>query len=1814
MYTDNSLAYAIDEYPASTAFSAKSIIPGTVGVPYQMDTAVKFSAVDVEVPFIYDDRQVRTIKLDGGLEFKKAFKKGDDITSWFTNAPSGLKFSVYADTEQYDKSVSVYVSGTPEKMSTDSIFYRIPKDVLSFSGTVNKGTVAEKTYSHENFAPKDGVDVSVENRSNYSIYGLSVEKPETLYVRGPASSDIETVSATINLTDNLCFKVSRDAGFDISSWFKNVWASNPSGKSDQFTYTLATAVVNGSSTFKFNVSGLQGENGMGGAALFAIEIPSSFLQDTTGAELPSNYNYKVAVSTSYSDIAEEYARIYLATPQLRIISTDRDFYAVMGYQYNEFTVTYRLENGAFNKNEIDLNQVYYSWANESLIKTNTKPNYGYNSMWSLQGSVYHKEWAEKLIRETPTGTYDVDKALGLKVVDVTDDQITVKYYGIVLNDYFSTGINRTEEPLYLTIPGTYIIGSTSDGVTSLDPITIHYEEPVISFAPYGFYANDDIRRQEISELETKVKGEATPKSEYYDNEHMYARLSYDLSGVVGQDLSEYSYDINNNYEGNRRNHEYHYYAFAPLNFDIVKDSSLTPYEEGDDVTDLFFNKIGVSNDGSTKEHNIGITWKIVKKVKDSYGNLTLDKMNASLGGSKKLLSHDVKDRYIYIVAAKGIPNFYTEYTEDENENAKIEVTYSYADFYRYCRYEASKNYVERTQVDVSPSAIKSAIAPSYELTSDMTEYTNRITLSYPRYNFFSLYIPFRDWEYRVNSATYPYTVISGYMKDTPLEQYYDETKVLTTLGYPTINDQIPIYINGNIGLNKHFGELVNTNYFATRASDNSDYSDKNYRIYLGEIMGGYFYKKTMIYYFDPRVYSYSTGRQYTGVSLTFYDGYSTFNDQYKLILSGKLERGNLNSQLNAADTYALLSNGNFYFGNVNFAKNSDSAQGNTNENLVRETYRNNQTVYVGFRPSGTVYSGRKGSYAVKYVDLLNMYSSLSLWFNTNMFKTISPNKFGFTFTALDDKSQPFDFYQVDDYNYLSPKYDFSLPCWLKVTPFDPYYSTWDSGNETLQTIDDAHSSPGLITSGNIDFRAVVDVPVHISGISGISKTPVIMAIKLQNTTFNTDRLYSYQTVSDWFTPQLPEGLEADIFSYDSREISIRLSGTPSKNIDVEKTNFQITIPAYYNNLNEDLSVYTKESSYEFKAFTVSATGSIEGFVNKELKNSSFELKLSDSLRFMPSLYGQDLTSWFDPISGVTFKGGSVTSSGFTIIASGKPKNATAINNLTVRIPFSAIYNSNFSSDTAYTISDLKCTVYDNAKASLLEKVDVYHLGGVGLDSANAYIFTVNLTNAVFDLLSVGTDVSSWFGSSAKPGFKYVLQKYVHQGDKTAYIAVYGTPDKLYADASINIVIPSSALYNYSDSLTVDTKGSLYKEINQQASIVGDGVTIHKYRNNNFYQDFTIELTGGPGFIAISKGYNVSSWFDTILRGDVTYKVLNAVNNTDKRITIRMTTTQATATSYDSAKPYTITIPSVALIYESDPISVDVKGGTMRFDNYAQPSLKSSFYVIEGKYPESGLGLVHDPDDFDEYIFWWYTAVTNTNRSKHRSWIYPKDIDDMKKPYSFLFTFDNIKYVGHTDNRKYGYAARYQSYGYLTNDSNAKDEGQYRWARPWTMTYISNGPDGAGNYAGTFPRFGEENYAYWNDLPEVFIKPRSLWQSIMSTDTGMHIPSMIELWVHTFGTAARYIYNCSDRTQVSNKTGLDNLFQVELAEKSFQVVIFKKNKCQYKSCNLFKDRHGTKSGYVDVDFRVPVTDLGGNKVWVWARYGNVSHIRLGHNMY
>lgn len=1860
---DNELTYDIAEYPGTTRFSQKSVLPGTVGVPYQMDTTVVFNSVDAEVPLKYDDRPLRSIGLEGGLEFNKAFKAGDDITSWFTNAPAGLVFSVYKDTAQYDKSLMVLVSGTAEAVSNEEIDYTIPADVLAFTGVVNAGASEERSYSHRPYVPEKGVTVSSENRSNYAIRGISVKDPETLFVSGPASDEINAVTAQVVFADdNLRFKESRNAGFDISSWFKNVWANNQKGRSDQFKYTLETPIVNGSNGFTFKVSGFQGDAGMQGAGLIFLEVPSNLLQDISGAELPASYNFKVAVSTSYGDVAEEYARLFLANPTLKIISEDTDFW-VTESQLGTFDVVYRLQNAKFDTTKIDTEQIYYAWANDSL-KENAAEGETYDNLWTYYGpdSTNSVQNAPPYIYKDSDGAWltqasktyllgvetigvDVSRGLAVKVESVTDNTIAIKYYGVVREDF----LNRGSEQLYLTIPKEYFLQGPTNGVRSENAITLHYVRPVIAFAPYGFYANDTSRETEIRSFATQMRNRM--------GEDFDLRLTYDLVGVSGQDLATYSYDIKNAYEKSfyldystqedvvsSRNEEYHYYAFAPLGFDLE-------YDVGDDVTSLFF----------SEPDQIGITWKVIAKEKNRYKNLTIEQMSSwtnSDGESVYLLGRPVTEGYIYIVKAEGIPNFYSE-TNDE-----IQLSYeiplrkiTYGGGRTDLNYDDGKIYYGLRWTPRDSMTIKYSLAPSYNLEaagasallknqlskmgiSSTSEYVDRVYLNPPSYRIFGLYVPLKNWTYSLvdmpksSAESAPYVSVSGsasIMRDgwpstvDDLSDWYNP-KGSFQVGLDSrlnlknmLTDFIPVFIDGDYNITAAHQEFIWKNqspYYLTHSSD--EYS---YRIW--QTAGpGRTYKNLTMPFGDPRVNTDSDAESWP-MQLVYIDKEHDYRANY---YSGASVKSGLPAGgIQFVDTGVPLwgkTSGKYWLPNPAYLyKDSTRYDGSTGNNIF----------YIAFRPTSKVLSDGNGDLSWDNLTIPQFVTTFDMWLDTALLEPNPDSAY-----SLDNpyrrqtKVKSYTWYRINTSNWgakeysslggdatLSPECDYSLPRYLKITPANPYLAYYNEHRKIVPS----DVLPGIITSGSSQYRALFDKTVNIDLYLWQALDPIEVKLSLINTTYAGS--FSGRDITSWFN--FPEGITAIAGSVDSTGTELTVRIIANGDVETQLTDLTATVPAEYNAAGEDLLVFTKGSTFTVKSFEASFTGSVEGYTQKTLKRSTITLSFSNGMTFADSLLNKDVSAWFSPIGGVKFVVTKVSGSTITVEPQGAPLTETFTDVATISIPSSALSKTSLQTDdvTIFTLENLKYRIYEYTvvTASIPSQVVVYNVADYETGMQNAYIFDVGLYNTTFNALQVGSDVSSWFGSSKKDGYNYVLKDAVKEGANRATIAVYGTPTASY-NGNISITIPSDALYNYPEAITVNTRGSIYKEMNQKASIVGSGITIDKFRNNNFYQDFTIELTESQGFIAISRNYNVSSWFNTILLGDVTFRVLNAVRSGDTQITIRMSTTSATASTYDTAVAYTITIPKTALVFSKDPLSVDVKGGTMRFKNYSAPSLKTPVPIVI-KQKDYKVAAVRDPRDKKDALFLRYNYFTKDHNSAFISNIsgrFAKDNGDMKSYHYFLFTFNNIQQIGHTTGQHFSQIAKYTSYSYLVKDSNGI-KGAYRWARPYTMTTVSHGQDGDGNWAATVIDYGKEDYSLYNDLPEVFIAPRSGMYSepLMNTTYGQHIPNMMELWIHTYGGSVDYL---KTNSKVDFSYGSSTSSDWDIAKKSFQVLLYKEHKCTYGNgtCNLFKQGFGNvKEGYIDIDFRVPVIDLGGNKVWVWARMKNFMReesapIRVGHYMY
>lgn len=1785
----DSFKYAIAENPMSVRFENDVTISGTVGVPYSQNVKVEFGSLDgVSVPVSYANYQTFSILLEGGLQFASKIAKDTDVTSWFSNTPSGLVIKAQSDTEAGSTKATLYVDGKPTEGSTLAMRFTVPKDMLVFTGTIDG-----VAYTASNVGiPETGVSSEI-SESKYAIYSITLQDPSSVFVQSASiENEITPVTGTVAFPDGFAFATNKGKGSDISEWFQNIWADTSADTSDNFRYTLDTDIRSNTKEFTFTISGTPLNSIKKGPGLIRIVIPRLEVKGAVA-------DYVVQTSSTYSDVAEEYARLYTATPQLRIISKYTDFTAVNGF-FTEFEVTYQLDNAAF---KIDTgtfkdincpNYYYHSWANDSLKSSSSNPS-SYENVWTRNNSYYRQD-EEVHTFTNADGDNDIFRGLGLQVVNATKNTVTVRYAGWAWPRNSLAKNTRKSDTLYLSIPLEYIeMGGYGGGyVTSIDPITIYYEEPILTFAPVGFYYSKDVSKTLVSEVEALKNKTDISGAQIDDDKYKYSRLSYDVVGVVGQPLSDYEYNIedmyNSDISGNVRNEKYHLYCFSPINFDL-------DYNVGDDVTDLFF------DDGT----NSGITWKIVAKGTEYDGFMTFNTMawdRSNIEYITRLNPRD--DRYqekerIYIVQASGTPNLYTNYPG-------VEITLK-KKFSIPVKYQSSDENIS--------FSVYSQLAPSYALKNVVgmfpTSEIENVELAAPSYNIFSLYVPFTDWSYSVQSKKFPFTTVSANINGEDsgfVAKGYSVENLKSDKDFPdkqVSGDYIPILTSGKLG----FAHELYTTY----ANNNGFYFGDNWGTMVN-------YYRVWTYNSMISAYSYPI---FVGTTSTF-PGKKHISDKYRFGLP-----------YDFADALAFgnYSSGNFVSGGIDlkekniqsqelaFNKDEKRAYAKEPQSLKFTSYGNsNQIFYIAFRPNYNLIENGKA----KTIFIKDLLSPFYCWIKTSNLRQ-STNKYGNnTIYYVNEVSRK----DGTDFALLSPKYDFSLPQWLRVTASSPYNSATGTYQKEM---------PGIISSGKMNYVAKLTEPVEIDTYIGQYVSSKELTITLLNTTFTSD--VASADISTWMNLPSDMTVSAAVPSADLKSITFSISGTSLSVVD--KTALAITIPEVYTGSPDDLAVYTINSSFAFKNFSASVSGNVNGYKGLSLKNQQIVLTLSDGLKFDTSIYTAPkvITSWFTPFEETTTRASirddkDAAQIKFSIIANNGSSLTVAVSGVPtkvqdssaeVSIPFAAIsgVHPDFatSPETACKASGLKYKVIDGVSASIPEAVEIANRAGVTITRSNAAKFVVNLTNATFEKFSLGSDVSSWFGSSKKAGFNYVLSDDVKEGATSLTILVFGTPEQSET-GSINITIPESAFLDYSAALTVDTKGSKYSEMVVTAETDKE-YSIDRYRNSEITMDIKVVLNGGGSFIKISKGYNVLKWFKSdILYSGVSadannsfkFTVLNAVNNGDTSMTIRAYTSMATANgawNYDVKKAYTITIPKDFVNFATEDLVVDTKGGYIKLNNYTQPKPNPYVPVIEGSdkgskiiynsYVKGGWGLFNKYSDFnnsknlkDKETF-KLTGFMGTR--------YAKDIGDVNASRRLLFTIDNIKYIGHDEPTTSGEGvgityiytdntALYYSQGMLPQNGyrawNYGDSAVFDGDRTAILCYhgIKRVNDGY-----------EQPVAFWyhNTDDSLLNKSLQVYVSAYTVD-GNKTGDLQALISHDCNIIGNGSYGDSN-VMYAHYYGANG--RTDQEKRSFQITFWKEESCPNGSgCGFSKRNHGSKKSYIVFNFRVPVTDLAGNKVWVWFR--------------
>lgn len=351
--------------------------------------------------------------------------------------------------------------------------------------------------------------------------------------------------------------------------------------------------------------------------------------------------------------------------------------------------------------------------------------------------------------------------------------------------------------------------------------------------------------------------------------------------------------------------------------------------------------------------------------------------------------------------------------------------------------------------------------------------------------------------------------------------------------------------------------------------------------------------------------------------------------------------------------------------------------------------------------------------------------------------------------------------------------------------------------------------------------------VVITGVTSITKTTQEFKVKLTNEKFKG---INKDVASSWFKDTT--GLKfLAVAQEGSDTATITVSGTPTK---VATTALQGTIPqedlqANGGSLEKGLPITVNESKYNIAVLKLKTTetvtvGGTSG--NVAIEPQEFHIVFDgipegETLTFKDASAIDKLdNTWISMIvNDLQFTKSAVTSVNnkeLLITVSGTPSENSG-SEILITIPNAKDVITGYSSTAATNVSvDTNGSRYQisGLYATLASRVDVEGFKDKTIETGKEAKLTVNLVNTTFkNDLSVGTSVTDWFtvsgGSNGYKGLDYKISKAVSASDTSAEVTISGTPEVAIPNVAIAMEIPASYLTSTTESLRVDTKGSLY---------------------------------------------------------------------------------------------------------------------------------------------------------------------------------------------------------------------------------------------------------------------------------------------------------------------------------------------------------------------------------------------------------------------
>lgn len=553
-------------------------------------------------------------------------------------------------------------------------------------------------------------------------------------------------------------------------------------------------------------------------------------------------------------------------------------------------------------------------------------------------------------------------------------------------------------------------------------------------------------------------------------------------------------------------------------------------------------------------------------------------------------------------------------------------------------------------------------------------------------------------------------------------------------------------------------------------------------------------------------------------------------------------------------------------------------------------------------------------------------------FSDNLADFITPTISGLTYELARDVAEGADTFTIN----ISGTPTSSSTAGLAVTIPMKYVVNADTTLSPLSVV--TSNSAYSITESS----AAMTGDSTITGVKDITKTSQSFTIKLTN-----EKFAALSGSVTWFNTV--QGLTFNASAQDGSDTAtITVSGAPTQ---VSSATLRGTIPASAlkpngASLDGGLPIDTNGIVYNISDLklktteTVTISGTSNG--NVAIESKTFTITFEDGLAEVLSFRASDAiatltTDWVTPIvPGLTFSKAPVLSGNksFTITASGTPTENSGAQ-IVISIPDAKNIINGYTKDGSISV-DTNGSSYaiSGVYASLAAQKTI---SGFKDKTINEQTLTVNLVNATFKKLDANADVKEWFTNSDN-GLSYAIANDVAEGSTSAEIKISGASTVAAKDLALGMEIPSRALNNTSETLRVDTKGSLYNI--SEIIPTSDRVVISGTQNVSLSEKtFKITLPEGVNFKPISSSTIDDTW--TKIVSGLSYR-LSQNTSLSKTATITVTGTPTQTIS----EPISITIPADfvdGLRTGAAGLSVNTNGSVYAIDTLSA-SVKSAVTV------------------------------------------------------------------------------------------------------------------------------------------------------------------------------------------------------------------------------------------------------------------------------